>query len=64
MFLVKKNFLLQNPFAEWMPPGTSEDVEWSRRVRDKAKIVCNPDAKVRHNKAHRDDGRRGFPYDQ
>lgn len=64
MFLVKRNFLLDNPFAEWMAPGTSEDVEWSRRVRGKAKIVCNPAAKVRHNKLHRDNGRKGFPYDQ
>jgi hypothetical protein len=54
MFLVKKYFLLMNPFAEWMAPGTAEDVEWSRRVREKARILCNPGAKVRHNKSHRD----------
>jgi len=53
-FLVKRDFLRDNPLNEAMPPGSPEDVEWSLRVRDKAEIVCNPLSTVRHNKAHRD----------
>jgi len=53
-FLVKRDFLRDNPINEAMPPGSPEDVEWSLRVRDKAEIVCNPLSTVRHNKAHRD----------
>jgi GT2 family glycosyltransferase len=49
-----REFMRNNPFNESMLPGQPEDVEWSLRVRDKAKIVCNPDAIVRHNKKHRD----------
>jgi hypothetical protein len=26
--------------------------------------VCNPNAIVRHNKVHRDDDKKGFPYEQ
>jgi hypothetical protein len=63
-FLVKRNFLRDNPISEAMPPGSPEDVEWSLRVRSKAAIVCNPLSTVRHNKAHRDNGRTGFPYEQ
>lgn len=53
-FLVKRDFLRDNPINEAMPPGSPEDVEWSLRIRDKAVIRCNPGAIVRHNKAHRD----------
>jgi hypothetical protein len=53
-FLVKRDFLRDNPINEAMPPGSPEDVEWSLRVRDKAEIVCNPLSVVRHNKVHRD----------
>jgi hypothetical protein len=53
-FLVKKQVLLDNPFDESMKPGSPEDVEWSLRVRDKYKIVCNRYSTVRHNKMHRD----------
>lgn len=52
--LVKRDFLRENPFNEHMKPGEPEDVEWSLRIRDKARMVCNPDAIVRHNKKHRD----------
>lgn len=53
-FLVKRDFLRENPFNEEMKPGSPEDVEWSLRIRDKAEIVCNPLSIVRHNKRHRD----------
>lgn len=60
-FLVKRSFLEANPFNETLTPGDPEDVEWSLRVRGKAKIVCNPNAIVRHNKIHRDVGNKSFP---
>lgn len=63
-FMVKRNLLLENPFDETLKPGDPEDVEWSLRVRDKAKIICNPCSIVRHNKKHRDCGRTGFPFQQ
>jgi len=53
-FLVKRDFLRDNPFNEEMQPGSPEDVEWSLRIRDKAVMKCNPGAIVRHNKKHRD----------
>lgn len=53
-FLVKRQFLQANPFNETMSWGQPEDVEWSLRVRNQAKIVCNPGAVVQHNKIHRD----------
>ncbi len=63
-FLVKKQFLLDNPFDETLPVGSAEDVEWSLRIRNTARIACNPAAIVRHNKKHRDVGRTGFPFEQ
>lgn len=63
-FVVKKEFLLNNPLNEELSPGDPEDVEWSLRVRDIAKIVCNPNTFVIHNKMHRDCGRVGFPFFQ
>jgi len=63
-FLVKKQFLLDNPLNEELPVGSTEDVEWSLRIRDKAMIACNPAALVIHNKQHRDMGRVGFPFQQ
>ena len=53
-FLVKRDLLRANPFNEVMVQGDPEDVEWSLRVRDKARILCNPNAIVRHIKEHRD----------
>jgi GT2 family glycosyltransferase len=63
-FLAKKQFILDNPFNENMSVGSAEDVEWSLRIRNTAKIVCNPTALVIHNKQHRDWGRVGFPFTQ
>ena len=63
-FLGKRDFLRANLFNEDMKPGSPEDVEWSLRIRDKAVIKCNPHAVVRHNKAHRDNDKKGFPYEQ
>ena len=53
-FIVKKQVALDNPFNEDLVHGQAEDVEWSLRVRDKYRIVCNGAAIVKHNKAHRD----------
>jgi hypothetical protein len=53
-FLTKKKVALDNPFNEDLLHGQAEDVEWSLRVRDKYKVVCNGNAIVRHNKVHRD----------
>lgn len=63
-FLAKKQFLLDHPFNESLPVGSPEDVEWSLRIRDVARIACNPCAIVIHNKKHRDCGREGFPFKQ
>lgn len=59
-FIVKKKFMLENKLDEklgWYVPnekGQNEDVEWSLRIREKAKIICNPFTYVQHNKIHRD----------
>ena len=63
-FLVKRDFLREHPFNEEMKPGSAEDVEWSLRVRHRGPMVCNPNAIVRHNKVHRDNDKKGFPYEQ
>lgn len=63
-FLVKRDFLRQFPFNEEMQPGSAEDVEWSLRVRHRGRLMCNPLSVVRHNKSHRDNNKKGFPYEQ
>ena len=52
-FIVKKQFMLDNPFSESLTAHQAEDVEWSKRIRSKAKIICNPYSYVKHNKEHR-----------
>lgn len=52
-FLVKRKFFLKNPLNEKLIQAQEEDVEWSLRVRDKAKIVLNTNSIVRHLKYHR-----------
>jgi hypothetical protein len=53
-FIVKKHVVMDNPFNESLMHGQAEDVEWSLRVRDKYRMVCNGKAIVQHNKVHRD----------
>lgn len=53
-FMVKKQVALDNPFNEELTHGQAEDVEWSLRVRNKYRMVCNGGAIVKHNKVHRD----------
>jgi hypothetical protein len=53
-FIVKKHVVMDNPFNESLMHGQAEDVEWSLRVRDKYRMVCNGNARVQHNKVHRD----------
>jgi GT2 family glycosyltransferase len=55
-FLVKKNFFINNPLDENLVSHGEEDVEWSLRVRDGAKIICNPRSYVCHIKKHRNLG--------
>ena len=52
-FVIRKSFLIDNPFDEDLVAGDEEDVEWSLRVREKAKILFNSGAYVAHNKWHR-----------
>ena len=52
-FIVKQHVLLEEPLNEDLLWNEEEDVEWSLRVRDKYKMVCNGSAIVRHNKWHR-----------
>lgn len=52
-FIVKKQFLIDNPFDEGLVAGDEEDVKWSLKVRNKAKIICNPSSYCIHNKYHR-----------
>lgn len=62
--LVKRDCLRDNPLNENYVSGQPEDVEWSLRIRDKYRWVCNPNAIVRHNKVHRDCGRGEYPFFQ
>ncbi len=62
--LVKRDFLRATPLNESFVSGQPEDVEWSLRMRMKARWVCNPLAVTQHNKKHRDCGRDMFPFYQ
>lgn len=53
-FCIKKDFFLSNPFSEELGSHEHEDIEWSLRIRDKWKLVCNSLSIVRHTKWHRD----------
>jgi hypothetical protein len=53
-WMAKKQFMLDNPLNESLMSHQGEDVEWSLRIRDKARIVMNPAAMVFHNKPHRE----------
>ena len=52
-FIIKKHFFLNNPFNENLVSHQAEDVDWSLKIRDKAKIICNYHSYVKHNKKHR-----------
>lgn len=52
-FIVKRKFFLDNLLNEKLAQNDQEDVEWSLRVRNKAKITFNPYSIVRHLKNHR-----------
>jgi len=54
LILAKKQVFIDNPFNEELVHGQAEDVEWSLRVRNKYRIVCNGGSIVKHNKWHRD----------
>ena len=46
-FLVKKQFILDNPLNEDLLWGESEDVEWSKRVREITEFKINTQSSVR-----------------
>lgn len=52
-FCVKKDFFLANPLNETLMSHQEEDIEWSLRVRDSAKIRFNKNSIVRQIKFHR-----------
>jgi hypothetical protein len=62
--VVKKGVLSKFPMNETKGWGTAEDVEWSLIIRSRLVWKCNGRSVVRHNKAHRDLGRQGFPFKQ
>jgi GT2 family glycosyltransferase len=51
-FLIKRSIFLENPLNEKLVSTQEEDVEWSLRIRDRYKIVCNSSSIVRHTKWH------------
>ena len=54
-FLVRKDFFMKNPLDEDLIAGQAEDVEWSLRIREHAKIICNSSSYVIHIKEHRNE---------
>jgi hypothetical protein len=53
-FIVKKKLMLAYPLNETLVWNEQEDVEWSLRIRNTAKIVCNSTSIVSHTKWHRE----------
>ena len=53
-FLVKKQLMIDFPLNENLVWNKKEDVEWSLRIRNTAKIVCNGSSIVQHTKWHRE----------
>ena len=51
-WVVKTQFMIDNPLDESLSWGQSEDIEWSLRVREQG-LFFNPYSKVRHLKKHR-----------
>jgi len=47
-WVAKKKFMQENPLDENLVYGDAEDLEWSLRIRDKAKYVMNSNSIVRH----------------
>lgn len=55
-FVIKREFFLAHPFDENLLAMQSEDVEWSLRIRNIAKIIFNKESIVKHTKLHRNIG--------
>lgn len=53
-FCIKKDFFLKNLLSEELGSHEHEDIEWSLRIRNEWKLVCNYYSIVRHTKWHRD----------
>lgn len=59
-FCVKKRFFMDNLFDENLFWGDGEDVEWSKRVREKTQFTFNPYSIVKYRKLK---DLEGAPYD-
>jgi|15BtaG_2_1085339.scaffolds.fasta_scaffold00698_8 hypothetical protein len=46
-WIAKKTFMIDNPLDETLKWGESEDVEWSKRIRDKCKYSMNIYSRVK-----------------
>lgn len=59
-FCVKKQFFMDNLLSENLFWGDGEDVEWSKRVREKTQFTFNPHSIVKYRKLK---DLEGAPYD-
>lgn len=69
-WVAKRAVMLLEPLNEALVSFQAEDLEWSKRVRNKYRIVMNQKSVVRHLKVHRDAWRAaerarpfGVPYE-
>lgn len=49
-FVVRRDFFLENPLNEQLRWGESEDIEWSRRIREKTIFRFNPESAITYSK--------------
>lgn len=52
-WLAKKQFMLENPLNEDLIWGQAEDIEWSKRIREKTEFTINTKSTVRLNKPNK-----------
>ena len=50
--VVKKDTMRRFPLNENLVHGQAEDTEWSKRIREQCRWVCNGNSIARHNKVH------------
>ena len=50
--ILKKDTMKKFPLNEGLLHGQGEDAEWSKRMRDHCKWVCNGHSIAKHNKIH------------
>lgn len=49
-FVVRRDFFLENPLSEHLRWGESEDIEWSKRIREKTVFRFNPNSTITYSK--------------